>query len=293
MFNTLEELFAGAAAHRLDLAEFILRQQVLTTSLTYQQLKDQMEQNLIVMEEAIAKGLDPNVSSLTGLVQSQAQDILQKAKNNELLCGELMGKVIAYANGVSVLNAAMGRIVAAPTAGSCGILPAVLVAAAEKLEVDRSKTLDALIVAAAIGLVVSKRATLAGAAGGCQAECGVASAMAAGALVYMRDGSYQQIDSAISISLKNMLGLACDPVGGLVEIPCIKRNSTSAAHAVIAADMAFCGLESIIPADEVIDAMADVGRRMPIELKETARGGLAITPTGKRISARFSPKQNN
>ena len=181
----------------------------------------------------------------------------------------------------------MRKIVAAPTAGACGVLPAVLVPLYQMGRATEEEILQALYTASGIGAVVSFRACIAGASGGCQAEIGTASAMAAGALVALRGGSGEQIGHAVAMALKNLMGLICDPVAGLVEVPCVKRNVIGAVNAVSVADMAMAGITSRIPVDEVIDAMGEVGRRMPVEFRETALGGLAVTPTGQAITERI------
>ena len=184
-------------------------------------------------------------------------------------------------------NACMRRIVAAPTAGACGVLPAVLLPLCKYEELSQHQLLEALYVASGIGAVIAYRACIAGASGGCQAEIGTASAMAAGALVALRGGDGQQIGHAVAMALKNLMGLICDPVAGLVEVPCVKRNVIGAVNAVSVADMAMAGITSQIPVDEVIDAMGEVGRRMPVEFRETALGGLAATPTGLNIQEKM------
>lgn len=221
--------------------------------------------------------------SVSGLVGGDAQRMWDYAAEQETLCGPYLQEVIATALCVAESNACMHRIVAAPTAGACGVLPAVLLPLCKYDELAQHQLLEALYVAAGIGAVIAFRASIAGASGGCQAEIGTASAMAAGALVALRGGSGAQIGHAVAMALKNLLGLVCDPVAGLVEVPCVKRNVIGAVNAVSAADMALAGIESRIPVDEVIDAMGEVGRRLPVELKETALGGLAATPTGERV----------
>ena len=188
-------------------------------------------------------------------------------------------------------NAGMRRIVAAPTAGACGVLPAVLLPLCKYEELTQHQLLEALYVAAGIGSIIAYKASIAGASGGCQAEIGTASAMAAGALVALRGGEGEQIGHAVAMALKNLMGLVCDPVAGLVEVPCVKRNVIGAVNAVSAADMALAGIESRIPVDEVIDAMGEVGRRMPVEFRETALGGLAATPTGERLKRELTAKR--
>jgi L-serine dehydratase len=191
-----------------------------------------------------------------------------------------MSKAVMIALAVGEANASMGRIVAAPTAGASGTLPAVLFSLAEARGLQRPALAKALVVSGAIGMVIASRATLSGAAGGCQAECGSAGAMAAGAAVELYGGNPEQVGQAVAMTLKNMLGLVCDPVAGLVEVPCVKRNAGATAVAMVAAEMALAGIESVIPVDEVIDAMSAVGSAMSCTLKETAQGGLAVSPTG-------------
>jgi len=198
-----------------------------------------------------------------------------------------MSGAISKALAVAEINACMGKIVAAPTAGSCGVLPAVLLAVEESRQVSEKELLLALFTAAGLGMILAERASVSGAEGGCQAEIGSAAAMAAAAAVELAGGSPRQTADAAAIAMKSMLGLVCDPVGGLVEVPCVKRNATGATIALAAAEMALAGVKSAIPIDEVIDTMGEIGKQMPCSLKETAQGGLAVTPTGRRIRADF------
>ncbi len=213
--------------------------------------------------------------------------VLRKYAEKSGLCGKFILRASTIALEVATYNASMGRIVAAPTAGSCGILPGLLFAWKEFYGADDAesdcKLIDALIIAGAIGEVIANRATLAGAEGGCQAECGAAAAMGAGSLAYLQDGSNDAVANAVALTLKSVLGLVCDPVGGLVESPCVKRNGTLVAIGALSADMALAGIGSLIPADEVIDAMAQIGRSIPPSLRETSRAGLAATPTAKEL----------
>ena len=225
--------------------------------------------------------------SVSGLVGGDGLKMRQYNRKGKNLAGGYVGEVIAEALSMAESNACMCRIVAAPTAGACGVLPAVLIPLCQREELSQQQILEALYVASGIGAVVAHRASISGAAGGCQAEIGTASAMAAGALVALRGGSAAQIGHAVAMTLKNLMGLVCDPVAGLVEVPCVKRNVIGAMNAVSAADMALAGIESRIGADEVIDAMGDVGRRMPVEFRETALGGLAATPTGQAVKNRM------
>ena len=223
--------------------------------------------------------------SVSGLVGGDAQRMWDYAAARETLCGPYLQEVIATALCVAESNACMRRIVAAPTAGACGVLPAVLVPLFRRGSVDEEQIVRALYVSAGIGAVIGYRASISGAFGGCQAEVGTAAAMAAGALVDLRGGTPEQIGHAAAMALKNLMGLVCDPVAGLVEVPCVKRNVIGAVNAVSAADMALAGIESRVPVDQVIDCMGAVGRRLPVELRETSLGGLAATPFGQSVKA--------
>ena len=223
--------------------------------------------------------------SVSGLVGGDAQRMWDYAAARETLCGPYLQEVIATALCVAESNACMRRIVAAPTAGACGVLPAVLVPLFRRGSVDEEQIVRALYVSAGIGAVIGYRASISGASGGCQAEVGTAAAMAAGALVDLRGGTPEQIGHAAAMALKNLLGLVCDPVAGLVEVPCVKRNVIGAVNAVSAADMALAGIESRVPVDQVIDCMGAVGRRLPVELRETSLGGLTATPFGQSVKA--------
>ena len=221
--------------------------------------------------------------SVSGLVGGDGLKMRQYNRRGESMSGDYVSQVIAEALSMAESNACMRRIVAAPTAGSCGVLPAVLLPLWHDGKITQKKVLEALYTASGIGAVIAHKASISGAAGGCQAEVGTAAAMAAGALVQIHGGSPKQIGNAVAMALKNLMGLVCDPVAGLVEVPCVKRNVIGAVNAVSAADMALAGIESRVPVDEVILAMGDVGRRMPHEFRETALGGLAATPFGQKV----------
>lgn len=237
-----------------------------------------MRERLEVMRAALATGLQTPQRSRSGLIKGGAHQLgAWAAGGGSLLC-PAFSRLVAAAMAVAEVNACMGRIVAAPTAGSCGVLPAVLFTVADERGVAEEMLVRALIAAGGIGLAIERQATLSGAEGGCQAENGAASAMAAGALVEMVGGGPAQAGHAVAFALKNLLGLVCDPVGGLVEVPCVKRNAVAAVNAVAAAEMALAGLESVFPVDEVIKAMGRVGRMLPEALRETGRGGLAALP---------------
>jgi L-serine dehydratase len=231
---------------------------------------------------------DDALKSASGLVGTEGKKMQAARKNGAVLCGDFIGRAMERALKTAESNACMKRIVAAPTAGSCGVVPAVFLTMQEELALEEERMVEALYVAAGIGGVIAHRAFLAGAAGGCQAEIGSASAMAAGGAVYLRGGDAKAIANAAALALKSLLGLACDPVAGLVEVPCVKRNVMGAVNALTAMDMTTAGVCSQIPPDEVIDAMRSIGRAMPEDIRETGKGGLAGTPTGNAIAERMA-----
>jgi L-serine dehydratase len=240
---------------------------------------------LEAMEQADLQ-YDPADRSRSGLVGGDGGRMAQYAQTPDPLCGPYLTEVMAGALRMGECNACMKRIVAAPTAGACGVLPAVLLPYRRLFDLPRERLVEALYVAAGFGMIIAHRATISGAEGGCQAEVGSAAAMAAPALVHLRDGSPQQMAHACAMAVKNLLGLVCDPVGGLVEVPCVKRNVIGAMDALSAAQMALAGIESRVPPDQVLDAMAEVGRALPHTLRETGRGGLAATPFGTGYAPR-------
>lgn len=244
---------------------------------------DRLSAMLSVMEAEVENALTAPVLSVSGLTGGDGYLYEQYRKNGGSLLGQIPALAAAYALSASETNAAMGRIVACPTAGSCGIVPACVLAVSRVRNIPREKVLEALACAGLVGMLIDEHASLAGAQGGCQAECGSAAAMAAAAVVEMMGGSPKAAFDAAAIAIKNQLGLVCDPVAGLVEIPCIKRNVSGVAIAFSSAEMALAGIESKIPADECIGAMREVGCSIPSALRETAKGGLAATPTGERL----------
>ena len=284
MMRSIKEIICFAENNGLCLHDAVLLMDSETTGVSADDIRGKISARLTDMGRSVIEARGNKVPCK--LVSPTGGALREYAKKGGL-CGGFILSAAAIALEVATYNASMGRIVAAPTAGSCGILPGLLFAwkefyGTEAEETETSLT-EALVVAGAIGEVIANRATLAGAEGGCQAECGAAAAMGAGALVYLQNGSNRAVASAVAITLKSVLGLVCDPVGGLVESPCIKRNGTLAAIGALSADMALAGIESIIPADEVIDAMAQIGRSIPPSLRETSRGGLAVTPTAKKL----------
>lgn len=227
---------------------------------------------------------EAELKSASGLVGGDSAK-LKKYSEGETLLGDFALKVMYTAIAVAESNACMKCIVAAPTAGSCGVMPAVLISYAERYGISDEKICEAMYVAAGIGSVIAQRASISGAQGGCQAEIGSAAGMAAAAAAYLMGQTPEMIMNSCALAIKNMLGLACDPVAGLVEVPCVKRNAAGALNAVMAADMSMAGIKSVIPADEVIDAMGEIGSLMPPSIKETSKAGLAVTKTGAKIAA--------
>ena len=283
-YHTLSEFFAAADAAHCAPGELACRQEAEESGKSFEDVWERMKDMIPIFRQSIQEGLSDTAKSSSGLVGGDANRLFQgKMRFLSPVCQ----RAAAYAVATAEANAKMYRIVACPTAGSCGILPAVLAAVSEEVNATMNDMTRALFTAGAIGKVVAEKASIAGAVGGCQAECGTAAAMAAAAAVDLLGGTNAQMADAFALALKNILGLVCDPVGGLVEVPCVKRNVVGAVNAVSCADMALAGIESRIPVDEVIDCMGEVGTRMPMELRETALGGLAATPTGKAIKERM------
>lgn len=289
-YTSISQLTEAAKKEKKPLSYLVLAQQARQMELTEQQVFQKMLENYQIMKSCIQPGCDPDLKSASGLTGGDAYRMRQAVESQKNLTGSMVGGVLYRALAISELNASMGRIVAAPTAGSCGILPAVVLTLEAEKNLSEKDCVMSLFTASAVGMVIGAKASLAGAEGGCQAECGSAAAMAAAAAVELWKGTPDMIDTAIAIALKNILGLVCDPVAGLVEIPCIKRNASGAVGALAAAELALAGIKSAIPADEVIWAMGKVGGLMPSSLKETAEGGLAATPTGKKLCERVFGK---
>ena len=286
-FLSCEEMLAAARSQNLSLAEAILRSDLAESRLTEEASRHAMHHLWHVME-ATSLDYDPAQRSRSGLSGGDAAKVEQAHQAGRSYGGDYLAEVTAEALKTAECNACMKRIVAAPTAGSCGVVPAVFLTLEEEKHFSEEKMVEALYVAAGIGGVIANRAFLAGAAGGCQAEIGSASAMAAGGVAYLMGGDAKQISHAAALALKNLLGLACDPVAGLVEVPCVKRNVMGAVNAMTSSDMVMAGITSKIPPDEVIDAMRAIGRSMSEDIRETGKGGLAGTPTGVAIRERMA-----
>lgn len=286
MFRNVAELIQMADSQNKKISDIMIEQEMEVTNRSYEEIFTQMDKSLTVMEEAVERGLK-GVTSHSGLTGGDAVLMQKYIEKGNFLSGEIILDAVSKAVATNEVNAAMGTICATPTAGSAGVVPGTLFAVKRKLNPTREKMVKFLFTSGAFGFIVANNASISGAAGGCQAEVGSAAGMAAAAIVEMAGGTPAQCAEAMAITLKNMLGLVCDPVAGLVEVPCVKRNAMGASNAMIAADMALAGITSRIPCDEVIDAMFRIGQQMPSSLRETAGGGLAATPTGRMLEAKI------
>lgn len=283
-YESLAELVNEATKRNIKISELVLEDQAKSMEKSELELYEQMELNFSIMKDSVADGMRKDQRSTSGLTGGEGYLMSEYVKRADGgLSGTFMSKAISRALAVAGCNASMGKIVAAPTAGSCGVLPGCLVSLYEDRAFPEKDLVMAMFTAGAVGMVIANRSSLAGAQGGCQAECGSASAMAAAALVEVMGGTPAQCSDACAMAISNQMGLVCDPVAGLVEIPCIKRNVSSLMIAFSSADMALAGIHAKIPADECMDAMREVGEALPSALKETAKGGLATTPTGQRL----------
>ncbi|WP_312942940.1 L-serine ammonia-lyase, iron-sulfur-dependent, subunit alpha [Oscillibacter sp.] len=284
--DSMQEIFDAADAGGREFWEVVLDTDIEERSVTAEASMEKMRIAWRAMLEAVDTYRGDRLSA-SGLVGGDGKRMRNYAAEMNTLSGPYLAAVIASALCTGESNACMRRIVAAPTAGASGVLPAVLIPLYHRGDIDEDAAVRGLYVAAGIGAVVGSRACISGASGGCQAEIGTASAMAAGTLTALRGGSCQQIGHAVAMALKNLLGLVCDPVAGLVEVPCVKRNVVGAVNAVSCADMALAGVESRVPVDQVIDCMGEVGRKMSEEFRETALGGLADSPFGREVKERM------
>ena len=281
--NNGKELVEYCNEKNISLSEYAILYEMKNTELSREEVINKMKKHLDIMKKSGSEAMEKEVYSISGLIGGDAYKLKKYLESGKTLTGEVMVKAMARAISCSEVNAAMGKIVACPTAGSCGILPAVILTAGEKLEVGDEGMIKGLFASSAVGMIIAQNATLAGAEGGCQAECGSAAAMAAAAVVEMMGGTPEMCLHAGAIVIKNILGLVCDPVAGLVEIPCAKRNFAGAVSALTTADLVMAGVNSKIPFDETVSAMYRVGKSLPRELRETAEGGVAITKTGLEL----------
>ena len=282
-YNSVEELVYAAESCKKKISEIVLAEQAQTTEQPQERLFSDMKKRFHVMKQSVKEGMAPDLRSSSGLSGGSAAKMKSAVEQGRNHFGSLFGNAMAMALAVAESNSCMGRIVAAPTAGSCGVLPAALISVMEDKSLPEDEVVMSMFTASAIGMVIAKNASIAGAEGGCQAEVGTASAMAAGALTELLGGTPSMVCHSCAIALKNILGLVCDPVAGLVEVPCVKRNAMGVANAFTACELACAGITSVIPTEEVIQAMKQIGKEMNSSLKETAEGGLAATPTGCRL----------
>ena len=288
--DSMQEIFDKIHAENKSFWEVVQDTDVEEREVTPEQSFEKVRTTWRAMLETDTNYRDDR-RSLSGLVGGDGRKMRDYAAVGKPISENFINKIITMTLCTGESNACMRRIVAAPTAGACGVLPAVLIPMWWQEQITEEEMVKVLYVAAGIGAVISFRAGISGAAGGCQAEIGTASAMAAGALTALRGGTPEQIGHAAAMALKNLLGLICDPVAGLVEVPCVKRNVVGAVNAVSCADMALAGITSRVPVDQVIDCMGEVGRRMPVEFRETALGGLAVTPFGLKIKEQLKARE--
>ena len=265
--------------------EVVIRAEMEASGQTREAIEKEALRRIQIFKDSVTNGGEDRKRTVSGMSGGQAHILL---KHTPRLMSPVAYKALTYAVAVNEANAKMFRVVACPTAGSCGVMPGTMCAVAEELQLDDEAMLRGFFMGAGIGNVITNQACVAGAVGGCQAEVGSAAAMAAGAVVAMLEGSTKEVINAVALCLKNVLGLVCDPIGGLVEVPCVKRNGIYAVHALSAAEMAMAGLISQIPVDEVIEAMDRIGRALPSTLRETSEGGLATTETGRRIAKQLA-----
>lgn len=284
MFNKGSELLELCAAKNSKIYEIVLEKEHQDTQISYNKLKDKMKETLDVMKSSATAALNKEIRSVSGITGGNSKRVQDYMKSGNTLSGKFMNAAMAKALSTSEVNASMGKICASPTAGASGILPSAMLSAQEKLNLSDDNLINGLFTAAGIGEIVAKNATVAGAEGGCQAECGVAAAMAAGAIVEMAGGTPKQSLDAAGFALTNIMGLVCDPIAGLVEYPCNLRNASGVVNALISADMALAGVEALVPFDEVVEAMYKVGKSLPEALRETAEGGLAATESGRNLA---------
>lgn len=283
MFRSVAGWIREAEEAGVDLAEAVLRREAKNTGVDPEGIRERIRETLRIMERAVGEGLSSEERSPTGLTGGRARRLVAEGPR---LFGDAFTEMLARAIATLEVNARMGLIVAAPTAGAAGVVPGVLLTLREVRGWSPDALVEGMLVAGGVGAVIAERASIAGAGGGCQAETGSAAAMSAAAIVHLEGGTPEQVSQAVALTLQGMLGLICDPVAGLVEIPCAYRNATAGVQAAAAAEMALAGLDFPIPVDEVIDVMGEVGRKMDVRYRETALGGLAATPTGQRIAER-------
>lgn len=290
MYTSAQSMMDACKEQNKTLYELQLDQEMEAEEFTKEQVYDYLRKTYEIMKKSANAGLDEPITSMSGMTGKNAFKVNEYAKNNESISGNLITKAMARALSTSEVNASMGRIVAAPTAGASGILPATLVTMQDEFDYTDEEIFNALLTASAVGEIIAVNATISGAEGGCQAECGAAAAMASAAIIELKGGTMEDVFTAASFALKNIMGLICDPVCGLVEYPCNLRNASGVVNAIISADLALAGVEALIPFDETVGAMGNVGKELPVSLKETAIGGIAGTETAQRLYEEFLDK---
>ncbi len=288
--NSFEQLFNACKIANVAIYKVAQTREAYLSEKTEDEVRNIVKRSLDAMKEAVRTGLKSNELSLSGMCGADCERLQKRFAKKHAVFGKTFEKITTYALATSEENLRMGKIVACPTAGSCGIVPSVIIAVSEDFDIPEEKQINALIIAGEVGRIISNKVSLAGAVAGCQAECGVASAMSAGAVAYLLGGSTRQILNAVALAMKNLLGLTCDPVCGLVEIPCVKRNPFLAVHAITAVELALADIESKIPLDEIIDALEQTGKLMSPTLKESSQAGLAKTKTAIALENKLFKK---
>ena len=287
MYHSCKQLLEMAEAQDVPIHEIVIEYEMKNSDVKRDEIIENMRQRYGIMYSSAERALDQPLPTEGSLISGIASTQYLYAQSGDTLCGRFINNVMARALSCSEVNASMGKICAMPTAGSCGIVPAVLISVGEEYNKTEEDVLAALITASGLGTIVVENATVAGSEGGCQAECGVAAAMAAAGAVELKGGTQAMIMEAFSLALINIMGLVCDPIAGLVQIPCAQRNASQAVNALLSADLALGGMKLPIPTDEVIEAMYKVGKLLPVQLRETAMGGIAATDAAKAITERI------
>ena len=290
MYTSASSMMDACKEQNKKIYELQLQEEMEAEELSKEDVYEYLRKTYEIMKKSATAGLETPIMSMSGMTGKNAFKVNEYAESGNSVSGSLINKAMARALSTSEINASMGRIVAAPTAGASGILPATLVTMQEEFNRTDEEIFNALLTASAVGEIIAVNATISGAEGGCQAECGAAAAMAAAAIVELKGGSIEQIFTSASFALKNIMGLICDPVCGLVEYPCNLRNASGVVNAIISADLALAGVEGLIPFDETVGAMGNVGKELPVALKETAIGGIAGTETAQRLYEEFLDK---
>lgn len=290
MYTSASSMMDACKEQNKKIYELQLQEEMEAEELSKEDVYEYLRKTYEIMKKSATAGLETPIMSMSGMTGKNAFKVNEYAESGNSVSGSLINKAMARALSTSEINASMGRIVAAPTAGASGILPATLVTMQEEFNHTDEEIFNALLTASAVGEIIAVNATISGAEGGCQAECGAAAAMAAAAIVELRGGSIDEIFTSASFALKNIMGLICDPVCGLVEYPCNLRNASGVVNAIISADLALAGVEALIPFDETVGAMGNVGKELPVALKETAIGGIAGTETAQRLYEEFLDK---